>query len=78
LKLNLTCALADPAHHSTGLAVALGQNRLDCPYVRGLQGEAAKFVSRVEGDPDTVIGMPVKLVRTLLAAAGQGGGLIRG
>jgi septum formation protein len=39
----------------------------------GLQGQAAKFLSRVEGDPDTVIGLPVMLVRTLLAGASQGG-----
>jgi MAF protein len=39
----------------------------------GLQGQAAKFVSRVEGERDTVIGLPVELVRALLAGAGSGG-----
>ncbi len=31
-----------------------------------LQGEAARFVTRVEGDPETVIGLPTALVRRLL------------
>ena len=35
-----------------------------------LQGKAAAFVRLVEGAPDTIIGLPVDLVRRLLAALG--------
>lgn len=35
-----------------------------------LQGEAARFVTRVEGDPETVIGLPTALVRRLLRRLG--------
>ena len=31
-----------------------------------LQGEAGRFVTEVEGDPETVIGLPTRLVRALL------------
>ncbi len=35
-----------------------------------LQGEAARFVTRVEGDPETVIGLPTAVVRRLLRRLG--------
>ncbi len=31
-----------------------------------LQGEAARFVTTVDGDPETVIGLPTRLVRRLV------------
>lgn len=36
----------------------------------GIQGGAAKFVARVEGPMDNVVGLPMDLVRELLADAG--------
>jgi septum formation protein len=36
----------------------------------GIQGGAAGFVERLEGDVQTVVGLPVRLVRRLLAEAG--------
>lgn len=35
-----------------------------------LQGEAARFVAAVDGDPETVIGLPTALVRRLLERLG--------
>jgi nucleoside triphosphate pyrophosphatase len=35
-----------------------------------LQGEAARFVTGVDGDPETVIGLPTALVRRLLRELG--------
>lgn len=36
-----------------------------------LQGEAVRFVTRVEGDRETVIGLPTRLVRRLVEGLGQ-------
>jgi septum formation protein len=36
----------------------------------GLQGSAAAFVERVEGDPTTIIGLPLRTTISLLAQAG--------
>lgn len=36
----------------------------------GIQGKASKFVERVEGPLDTVVGLPVELTRRLLREAG--------
>jgi len=36
-----------------------------------LQGEAVRFVTRVEGDRETVIGLPTRLVRRLLEGLGK-------
>ena len=36
-----------------------------------LQGEAVRFVTAVEGDRETVIGLPTRLVRRLLERLGQ-------
>ena len=41
---------------------------LDKAGAYGYQGEAARFVTRVEGETDTVIGLPITLVDTLLPA----------
>jgi septum formation protein len=35
----------------------------------GLQGAAAEFVTRVEGNPQTVIGLPIELLKRLLGDA---------
>jgi septum formation protein len=40
---------------------------LDKAGAYGLQGGAANFVTRVEGNPETVIGLPVELLRRMLA-----------
>lgn len=40
---------------------------LDKAGAYALQGGARRFVTRIEGDEDTVIGLPVPLVRRLLA-----------
>jgi septum formation protein len=40
---------------------------LDKAGAYGLQGAAAEFVTRVEGDPQTVIGLPIELLERLLA-----------
>jgi septum formation protein len=36
----------------------------------GIQGEAGSFVTRLRGERDTVVGLPVAVTRRLLAAAG--------
>jgi septum formation protein len=41
---------------------------LDKAGAYGYQGGAARFVTRVEGDADTVIGLPLTLLRELLPA----------
>jgi septum formation protein len=46
--------------------VASGES-LDKAGAYGLQGGAANFVTRVEGNPETVIGLPVELLRRMLA-----------
>ena len=40
---------------------------LDKAGAYGLQGGAANFVTRVEGNPETVIGLPVELLRRVLS-----------
>lgn len=45
--------------------VATGEP-LDKAGAYGYQGGAARFVTRVEGDADTVIGLPIALLRELL------------
>lgn len=45
--------------------VATGEP-LDKAGAYGYQGGAARFVTRVEGDTDTVIGLPIALLRELL------------
>jgi septum formation protein len=57
---------------STGAAhrgVATGEP-MDAAGAYAIQGGAAGFVTRIDGDLDTVIGLPTALVRTLLAAVG--------
>ncbi len=43
-----------------------------------LQGEAVRFVTRVEGDRETVIGLPTRLVKRLVEGLGQPFGGNRG
>jgi septum formation protein len=75
--------VAEEDRHRSGVSVTLvrfrplsGEEILD--YVAGgepfdkaggyaLQGGAARFVHTLEGDEDTVIGLPLRLVRALLA-----------
>jgi septum formation protein len=45
---------------------------LDKAGAYGFQGAAAAFVTRLEGDPDTVIGLPVQLARRLLDSLADG------
>ncbi|WP_101830193.1 Maf family protein [Frankia canadensis] len=49
--------------------VATGES-MDAAGAYAIQGGAGAFVTRVDGDLDTVIGLPTALVRTLLTAAG--------
>ena len=44
---------------------------LDKAGAYAYQGGAGAFVTRLEGDPDTVIGLPLALLRRLLGAADQ-------
>jgi len=44
---------------------------LDKAGAYGIQGHAAGFVTTLEGDVETVVGLPTALVRELLAEAGQ-------
>lgn len=46
-----------------------GGEPLDRAGAYAIQGDAAGFVTRLEGDRDTVIGLPLALVRRLLALA---------
>jgi nucleoside triphosphate pyrophosphatase len=48
-------------------AYVAGGEPLDKAGAYGLQGGAANFVTRVEGNPETVIGLPVELLRRMLA-----------
>ena len=43
-----------------------GGEPLDKAGAYGLQGRGQEFVERVEGDPETVVGMRVRLLRDLL------------
>ncbi len=47
-------------------AYVAGGEPLDKAGAYAYQGGAAAFVERLEGDPDTVIGLPLELVRRLL------------
>ena len=49
--------------------VASGEPR-DKAGAYAYQGGAARFVARLEGDEDTVIGLPIRLVNELLARLG--------
>ena len=51
---------------------------LDKAGAYALQGGARRFVTRIEGDEDTVIGLPVPLVRRLLAETQRGSGASEG
>ncbi|HEY8641423.1 MAG TPA: nucleoside triphosphate pyrophosphatase [Candidatus Dormibacteraeota bacterium] len=70
------------AHDSTRLTLReLSADDLDWYLATGeamdkagayaLQGEAVRFVTAVEGDRETVIGLPTRLVRRLLERLGQ-------
>jgi septum formation protein len=50
-----------------------GGEPLDKAGAYGVQGGAAAFVRRLDGDVLTVVGLPVRLVRRLLAEAGVAG-----
>jgi septum formation protein len=50
--------------------VATGEP-MDAAGAYAIQGGAAGFVTHVDGDLDTVVGLPTALVRDLLAAAGS-------
>jgi septum formation protein len=52
-------------------AYVAGGEPLDKAGAYGLQGGAANFVTRVEGNPQTVIGLPVELLQRLLAEAAR-------
>jgi septum formation protein len=45
---------------------------LDKAGAYGLQGAGAEFVTRVEGNPQTVVGLPIDLLERLLAEAPGG------
>jgi septum formation protein len=45
---------------------------LDKAGAYGLQGAAAEFVTRVEGNPQTVVGLPIELLERLLAGPPDG------
>ncbi|MGH7725572.1 MAG: Maf family protein [Candidatus Eiseniibacteriota bacterium] len=51
---------------SAMIGYARSSDPLDKAGAYGLQGFAGRFVSRIEGDPANVIGLPVNVVRQLL------------
>ena len=54
-----------------GLYVASGAP-MDMAGAYGIQGAAGAFVSRIEGDFDTVVGLSSRLVKKLLSDAEAG------
>jgi MAF protein len=46
---------------------------LDKAGAYGLQGAAAEFVTQVEGNAQTVIGLPIELLERLMTDAARGG-----
>lgn len=61
--------MRDVADAELAAYVATGEP-MDAAGAYAIQGGAAGFVTRIDGDLDTVIGLPTALVRTLLAAVG--------
>ncbi|MCM3885805.1 nucleoside triphosphate pyrophosphatase [Frankia sp. R82] len=64
-----TVTMRDVGDEELTAYIATGEP-MDAAGAYTIQGGAAPFVTHVDGDLDTVIGLPTALVRTLLTAAG--------
>ena len=62
--------LRELSPHDLDWYLATGE-AMDKAGAYALQGEAVRFVTAVEGDRETVIGLPTRLVRRLLERLGQ-------